>query len=58
MSVAETGDVRFAKIDWAGRHVRIEYQWVGHQLPQAPLLIFLHEELGSLSMWTATTREM
>lgn len=33
---------------------RIEYQWVGldrHADAQAPLLIFLHEGLGSTAMW-------
>ena len=51
MRRVETDDVCFAEIDWAGRRVRIEYQWVSRQLLQAPLLIFLHEGLGSLSMW-------
>jgi pimeloyl-ACP methyl ester carboxylesterase len=41
--------VEFVEIDWAGRPVRIEYRWVGHA--GAPLAVFLHEGLGSLSMW-------
>ena len=41
----------FAEIDWAARPVRIEYQWVGAADPAAPLIVFLHEGLGSLSMW-------
>lgn len=49
--LAERDDVHFAEIDWAGRRVRIEYQWVSRHLSQAPLLIFLHEGLGSLAMW-------
>ena len=40
-----------ARIDWAGRPVDIEYQWLGEDKVEAPLLIFLHEGLGSLSMW-------
>lgn len=40
-----------ADIDWAGRPVRIEYQWVGEGDAATPLLVFLHEGLGSLSMW-------
>jgi len=40
-----------AEIDWAGRAVRIEYQWLGEDDADTPLLIFLHEGLGSLSMW-------
>jgi pimeloyl-ACP methyl ester carboxylesterase len=39
----------FVDVDWAGRPVRIEHQFVGP--PDAPLLIFLHEGLGSLAMW-------
>lgn len=46
-----SGAVQFAGIDWAGRPVSIEYQWVGVDNPAAPLLVFLHEGLGSRSMW-------
>ena len=42
---------KFATIDWRGREVRIEYQWVGAQHTDAPLLVFLHEGLGSVAMW-------
>lgn len=35
----------------AGRDVRIEYAWVGDADPDAPVLVFLHEGLGSVSMW-------
>ena len=40
-----------AEIDWAGRAVRVEYQWLGEKNTCLPLLVFLHEGLGSLSMW-------
>jgi len=40
-----------AEIDWAGRPVRVEYQWLGEDDANTPLLVFLHEGLGSLSMW-------
>ena len=43
--------VDFIDIDWAGRPVRIEHTWVGVDDPRAPLLVFLHEGLGSRSMW-------
>ena len=46
-----TAPVEFAHIDWAGRRVRIETQWLGRADAAAPLLVFLHEGLGSLSMW-------
>jgi len=38
-------------IDWAGLPVRIEHAWVGVDDPHAPLIVFLHEGLGSLAMW-------
>ncbi len=41
----------FIDIAWAGRPVRIEHAWVGADDPRAPLVVFLHEGLGSLSMW-------
>lgn len=34
-----------------GPAVRIEYQWVGAEAPAAPLVVFLHEGLGSVAMW-------
>ena len=44
--------VSFVDIDWAGRAVRIEHAWVGALEPgQGEVLVFLHEGLGSLSMW-------
>ena len=41
----------FATVEWGGRDVRIEYQWIAPERASAPLVIFLHEGLGSLSMW-------
>ena len=43
--------VEFADIDWAGRRVRIEHQWIGRERRGQALFVFLHEGLGSLSMW-------
>lgn len=42
---------RFAQIDWNGRRVRIEHEWIAPERADARLLVFLHEGLGSLSMW-------
>jgi pimeloyl-ACP methyl ester carboxylesterase len=39
----------FIDIDWAGRPVRIEHAFVG--VADGPLVVFLHEGLGSLAMW-------
>ena len=36
---------------WAGRPVTIEHAWVGVDDPARPLIVFLHEGLGSVSMW-------
>jgi pimeloyl-ACP methyl ester carboxylesterase len=41
----------FVSFDWAGRDVRIEHAWIAPERQQAPLVVFLHEGLGSLSMW-------
>ncbi|MEZ5479398.1 MAG: alpha/beta hydrolase [Thiolinea sp.] len=41
----------FVEIDWAGRPVNLEYQWVGADTQSAPLVVFLHEGLGSVSLW-------
>ena len=40
--------VEFVEIDWGGRRVRIEHEWIGPQRSGRPLLVFLHEGLGSL----------
>ena len=41
----------FAKIDWQARSVQIEYHWINAELTSRPLLVFLHEGLGSTAMW-------
>ena len=41
----------FVDIDWQGRVVRIEHQWLNAHLHDAPLVVFLHEGLGSVAMW-------
>jgi pimeloyl-ACP methyl ester carboxylesterase len=43
--------VEFASIAWRGRAVRIEYRHIAPERSDAPLLIFLHEGLGSVAMW-------
>ena len=46
---------QFANIDWANngtcKTVRIEYQWLGSADAGRPLIVFLHEGLGSVAMW-------
>lgn len=48
---AAPAESRFVDVDWAGRRVRIEYRWVGGTADDAPVVVFLHEGLGSVSMW-------
>jgi pimeloyl-ACP methyl ester carboxylesterase len=44
-------DVQFADISWQGRDIRLEYQWVGQAESDYPVIVFLHEGLGSVGMW-------
>lgn len=48
---AITGAAERVRIPWRGRQVEIEYQWLEADRPDAPVMIFLHEGLGSLAMW-------
>jgi pimeloyl-ACP methyl ester carboxylesterase len=41
----------FAPVTQSGQRIDIEYRLIGAQTGQAPLLVFLHEGLGSLSAW-------
>jgi pimeloyl-ACP methyl ester carboxylesterase len=38
-------------LDWRASRVRIEHQWLRRQDTAAPLMVFLHEGLGSVSLW-------
>ncbi|MBH2009070.1 MAG: alpha/beta hydrolase [Xanthomonadaceae bacterium] len=44
-------EAAFIDIDWVGRPVRIEHQWIARERAAAPLIVFLHEGLGSVAMW-------
>jgi pimeloyl-ACP methyl ester carboxylesterase len=41
----------FASLTVAGADLRLEYEWVGRRDAAAPVLVFLHEGLGSVAMW-------
>lgn len=45
------GAVQFADVNWAGRQHRIEYVRIAPERREQPLLVFLHEGLGSVTMW-------
>ena len=48
---ASAGEAGFVLARIAGRTVRIETRWVGPADSDRPLIVFLHEGLGSVSMW-------
>ena len=41
----------FAHLHWRGAPLRIEYAWVGAPESQHPVVVFLHEGLGSVALW-------
>lgn len=45
------GPSAFVEVMWNGQPVRIEHCWIAPQRKQRPLMVFLHEGLGSVSMW-------
>ncbi len=44
-------EIRFIDVDWNGRSVCIEHQWLFEERSNRPLMVFLHEGLGSVAMW-------
>lgn len=51
MTAAAESDTVFAGIHARGRDLRLECRWIAPQRTDAPLIVFLHEGLGSVSMW-------
>jgi pimeloyl-ACP methyl ester carboxylesterase len=43
--------VEFASIEHRSRALKLEYQWLNRERADAPLLVFLHEGLGSIALW-------
>ena len=43
--------IEFVDIECQKRRFRLEYQWIDAINPEAHLMVFLHEGLGSISMW-------
>jgi pimeloyl-ACP methyl ester carboxylesterase len=41
----------FVEIAWGSRRVCLEFAWVGEGDATSPLIVFLHEGLGSVAMW-------
>jgi pimeloyl-ACP methyl ester carboxylesterase len=42
---------QFAQLHWRDRPLRLEYVWVGSAASNWPVVVFLHEGLGSVAMW-------
>ncbi len=43
--------IRFVDLLWRGVPLRLEYSWIGVAESAVPTVVFLHEGLGSLSLW-------
>jgi len=46
-----SGETQWAAIHWREREVRVEYVRIAAERADAPLVVFLHEGLGSVAMW-------
>ncbi|WP_338616152.1 alpha/beta hydrolase [Achromobacter sp. E1] len=51
MTAAADSDTVFAGVHARGRDLLLECRWIAPQRTDAPLIVFLHEGLGSVSMW-------
>ncbi|UAN00201.1 alpha/beta fold hydrolase [Achromobacter mucicolens] len=51
MTAATDSDTVFAGVHAHGRDLLLECRWIAPQRTDAPLIVFLHEGLGSVSMW-------
>jgi pimeloyl-ACP methyl ester carboxylesterase len=47
----ESAAPTFCELVWRKRPVHLEYAWLAPERRGEPLLVFLHEGLGSVSMW-------
>jgi pimeloyl-ACP methyl ester carboxylesterase len=51
-------DPSFVDLDIDGRRQRLEYAWIGDERRDAPVIVFLHDGLGSLAMWKDFPRSL
>lgn len=56
--LAPQSATQFANVRWNDREDLIEYVWIAPQRRQQPLLVFLHEGLGSVAMWKEFPRAL
>lgn len=57
MAQQERSRPSFVALDWRGRPLSLEVQWVGSDDPARPVVVFLHEGLGSVAMWKDFPRQ-
>jgi pimeloyl-ACP methyl ester carboxylesterase len=50
--------VPIAQVPFRGHPIELEYEWLLASRRDAPLVVFLHEGLGSLAMWRDYPREL
>jgi pimeloyl-ACP methyl ester carboxylesterase len=43
--------VAYCELPFEGHPIRLEYRWLARDRRNAPLVVFVHEGLGSLAMW-------
>ncbi len=43
--------MQYVTIKRSGNPIKLEYKWINPKLDNAPVILFLHEGLGSISMW-------
>lgn len=58
MTATAVAETVFADIHARGRDLRLECLWIEPGRSDAPLLVFLHEGLGSASMWKDWPRQV
>ena len=46
-----TAAAELVELIWRGTNLSIEYQWIGANSSAHPVVVFLHEGLGSVSAW-------
>ncbi|ARP94457.1 alpha/beta hydrolase [Bordetella genomosp. 13] len=50
-AAASASPTAWIEFDTPARALRLEYRWIAPDRRDAPLMVFLHEGLGSVSMW-------
>jgi pimeloyl-ACP methyl ester carboxylesterase len=51
MNALRQPQTAFVELAWRGQPLRMEYQWVGAAESEHPVVVFLHEGLGSIALW-------